>query len=75
MFLSRSTKKTRPPPPPTLSKEYLRVWVGWYMIGDREVAREAAAKGIYIELALQFIASRKEWDHSDVERWFKSEVN
>lgn len=45
------------------------------MIGDREVAREAAAKGIYIELALQFIASRKEWDHSDVERWFKSEVS
>lgn len=75
MFSRRAVVQMKPHPPPTLSKEFTRVWIGWCAIGDREVAREAAAKGIYISLALQFIATRKEWDHSDVERWFKSEVS
>lgn len=64
----------KPPLPPHLDSEDKRVWAGWYMIGDREIVRESAVKGT-VALALKFLAARRDLDHSDVERWLKSEVS
>ncbi|KAJ8927655.1 hypothetical protein NQ314_019857 [Rhamnusium bicolor] len=46
---------SKPPPPPNLSKEHVGIWTGWCCKGDREVAREAAAKGIDIKLVLVWV--------------------
>lgn len=61
-------------PPPALSKETVGVWTGWSSIGDKEVAREAAAKGLHISLAINFLSTRRNVDYEDAEKWFKEEV-
>jgi hypothetical protein len=67
-------KEMNPIPPPTLNKETVGVWHGWSNIGDKEVAREAAAKGLHTNLAVAFLAARKKIKLEDAEIWFKEEV-
>ncbi|XP_072396296.1 spatacsin [Diabrotica undecimpunctata] len=64
----------RPPPPPNLSKENVGIWVGWCCKGDREVAREAAAKGIPVDLVVLFISQRKRIRSEEAENFFRDEV-
>lgn len=63
-----------PPPPSGLNPELLSIWTGWKQLKDREVVREAAAKGLHISLAQNFIALRKQWDLDEAKKWFKAEV-
>lgn len=43
-------------------------------MGDREVVREAVAKGLHVEWAQLFLASRKHLDPKETDKWFKTEV-
>ncbi|KAJ8963130.1 hypothetical protein NQ318_018595 [Aromia moschata] len=61
----------KPPPPPNLSKEHKGVWSGWYSKGDREVSREAAAKGIDVGLVVYFLSLRKKITSEDAEAFLK----
>lgn len=62
------------PPPSNLNPEENRIWLGWNEFGDKEVAREASAKGFYVNLAVKFIATRKGVEIRDAEKWFIDEV-
>lgn len=61
-------------PPDNLNPEYARIWSGWNELGNKEVAREASAKGFYVNLAIRFIATRKGIDLEEAEKWFQDEV-
>lgn len=50
------------------------MWDGWCCKGDREVAREAATKGLHIELVKVFLSKRKKVSINDASAWFKEEV-
>lgn len=63
-----------PPPPATLNKETIGVWHGWSNVGDKEVAREAAAKGSHINLAITFLSLRKKIKFEEAQVWFQEEV-
>ncbi|EFA05905.1 spatacsin [Tribolium castaneum] len=63
-----------PPPPPTLNKETIGVWHGWSNVGDKEVAREAAAKGSHINLAINFLSLRRKLTFDEARQWFREEV-
>lgn len=63
------------PSPANLNQENARIWAGWNELGDKEVAREASAKGFYVNLAIKFIAARKRLEFSEAHAWFQEEVN
>lgn len=63
------------PPPSNVNQENARIWAGWNELGDKEVAREASAKGLYVDLAINFIATRKNLTLEDTRIWFKEEVS
>ncbi|XP_044265423.1 spatacsin-like isoform X2 [Tribolium madens] len=63
-----------PPPPATLNKETIGVWHGWSNVGDKEVAREAAAKGSHVSLAIHFLSLRKRITLEEAQVWFREEV-
>ncbi|KAJ8924490.1 hypothetical protein NQ315_007287 [Exocentrus adspersus] len=65
---------SKPPPPPNLSKEHVVIWTGWHCKGDREVSREAAAKGIDVNLVVLFLSLRKKVTAEEAESFFKEEV-
>lgn len=67
-------KLFRPVPPPHLSKENVAVWVGWSLKGDREVAREAAAKGLHLDLVAIFLTLRRKTTPNGAKEWFEKEV-
>lgn len=54
--------------------EFAGVWSGWTSMGDREVVREASAKGTHLELAFKFLAYRRHWTVNDAQKYFHSEV-
>ncbi|KAL3286725.1 hypothetical protein HHI36_001216 [Cryptolaemus montrouzieri] len=59
---------------PILNKETTAIWTAWTHMGNREVSREAVAKGTHVALAIQFLAIRNEISQIDAETWFKNEV-
>ncbi|XP_057655737.1 spatacsin [Diorhabda carinulata] len=64
----------KPTPPRNLKPENIGLWKGWCCKGDREVAREAAAKGIAMDLVALFISQRKKIDLKEAEDYYKNEV-
>nr|XP_023027706.1 spatacsin [Leptinotarsa decemlineata] len=66
--------RNRPPPPRNVSKEIVGVWTGWCCKGDKEVAREAAAKGIHVDLVIQFLALRRNVTIEEAQNYFRDEV-
>ena len=50
------------------------VWSGWYTFGDREVVREASAKGTHINLAHKCLAYRRRCTIGDAQKYFNEEV-
>lgn len=64
-----------PIPPASLSTEHTSIWTGWRTLRDREVVREAASKGSHISLAHEFIATRKQWELPEAEKWFNAQVS
>ncbi|XP_063995284.1 spatacsin [Diachasmimorpha longicaudata] len=54
--------------------ELAGVWSGWTSMGDREVVREASAKGNHINLAFKFLAYRRHWTIAEAQKYFYSEV-
>lgn len=67
-------QSTEPSPPRDLSKDKLAVWDGWCAKGDREVAREAATKGVHIDLVKVFLAKRRKISANDASVWLNDEV-
>lgn len=61
-------------PPQSLNLENAKIWEGWNLLGDKEVVREASAKGFYVNLAINFIAARKNIDVLEAQKWFKEQV-
>ncbi|KAG5898668.1 hypothetical protein JTB14_005427 [Gonioctena quinquepunctata] len=64
----------KPAPPTNLIKEHSGVWTGWCCKGDKEVAREAAAKGIHVDLVIQFLSLRKNIMMEEAQNYFRDEV-
>ncbi|XP_043488145.1 spatacsin [Polistes fuscatus] len=66
-----------------LTGESAAIWSGWRMLGDREVVREASAKGTYINLAYKYLAYRKNctidkakiYFNEEVELWIRELIN
>ncbi|XP_015111289.1 spatacsin isoform X2 [Diachasma alloeum] len=54
--------------------ELAGVWSGWTSMGDREMVREASAKGNHINLAFKFLAYRRHWTVAEAQKYFYSEV-
>lgn len=57
-----------------LSGELAGVWSGWKGLGDREIVREASAKGTHIDLAYKFLELRRHCSHQEAKNYFNSEV-
>ncbi|XP_048514375.1 spatacsin [Athalia rosae] len=58
-----------------LTGELVGVWSGWRTLGDREVVREAAAKGTHIKLSQKCLASRRHCSLKEAQAYFEREVN
>lgn len=54
--------------------ELAGVWSGWRILGDREVVREASAKGIHIKLAYKCLAYRMHCTIAEAQEYFNNEV-
>lgn len=54
--------------------EAAAVWSGWSTFGDREVVREASAKGTHIDLAYKCLAYRRHCTILDAQQYFTEEV-
>lgn len=67
-------QKCKPPLPPNLNKENVGLWVGWTCKNDREVVREAATKGVDLNLVYLFLSQRKNCNHEISEEYFRNEV-
>lgn len=65
---------TKPPPPPSLGKEKIALWNKWCDSTDSAVIREAATKGIYIDLALTFLSLRGKLTPEQSKELFDKEV-
>ncbi|XP_025830251.1 uncharacterized protein LOC112904435 [Agrilus planipennis] len=63
------------PFPSGTTKEEQRVWSGWCEMGDREVVREAAVKGVHVQLAIKFLATRNHTAYEKAQTVFNQEVN
>lgn len=61
-------------PSECLSGELAAIWSGWKTLGDREVVREASAKGTHIALAHKCIAYRKKCTLQQAQDYFNSQV-
>lgn len=57
-----------------LSGEPAAVWSGWRSLGDRELVREASAKGTHINLAHKCLAYRRSCSVENAHRYFNKEV-
>lgn len=60
---------------PSFNKETNSIWAAWLRMGNREVSREAVAKGTHVDLAIKFLSIRNEISQIDAETWFKNEVS
>lgn len=66
-----------------LTGESAAIWSGWRTLGDRELVREASAKGTHIKLAHKCLASRKNcsveqaciYFNKEVENWVSELLN
>ncbi|XP_024937810.1 spatacsin isoform X2 [Cephus cinctus] len=58
-----------------LTGELAGVWSGWRTLGDREVVREASAKGTHIKLAQRFLADRRQCSLDEAQIYFDKEVD
>lgn len=54
--------------------EAAAVWSGWRTLGDRELVREASAKGTHISLAYKCLAFRRNSSIEDVQHYFNKEI-
>jgi hypothetical protein len=61
-------------PAECLSGELAGVWSGWMGLGDREIVREASAKGIHINLAYKFLENRRHCSSQEAKAFFSNEV-
>lgn len=50
------------------------VWSAWNRMGDKEVAREAAAKGLHLNLAKVFLSKRLNMNEKETRQWMVEEV-
>lgn len=57
-----------------LTGELGAIWSGWRILGDREVVREASAKGTHINLAYKYLAFRKNCSLDKARSYFNEEV-
>ena len=57
-----------------LTGELAGIWSGWNRLGDREIVREASAKGTHIELAYKFLEHRRHCSIQEARAFFSSEV-
>ncbi|XP_031835040.1 spatacsin isoform X2 [Nomia melanderi] len=57
-----------------LTGEPAAIWSGWRTLGDRELVREASAKGTHINLAHKCIAYRRNYSISNAQDYFNKEV-
>ncbi|XP_012135133.2 spatacsin isoform X4 [Megachile rotundata] len=57
-----------------LTGESAVIWSGWRTLGDREVVREASAKGTHINLAHKHLAYRRNCSIDDAQQYFNNEV-
>ncbi|XP_076280997.1 spatacsin [Lasioglossum baleicum] len=57
-----------------LTGEPAAIWTGWRTLGDKELVREASAKGTHINLAHKCIAFRQICSIEDAQRYFNKEV-
>ncbi|CAH1169832.1 unnamed protein product [Phaedon cochleariae] len=74
MTSTEDFKRTKPDPPSYLSKEHVGLWTAWCVKGDREVAREAGAKGIHVDLVVNFLSLRRNIRTEEAENYFRDEV-
>lgn len=52
------------------------IWSAWNHMGDKEVAREAAAKGHHhLDLAIMFLSNRLKLPDLETRAWMVDEVN
>ncbi|XP_046417666.1 spatacsin isoform X2 [Neodiprion fabricii] len=58
-----------------LTGELAGVWSGWRILGDREIVREASAKGTHINLAIKCLATRRNCPLTEAEAYFYREVD
>ncbi|XP_053975278.1 spatacsin isoform X1 [Hylaeus volcanicus] len=57
-----------------LTGEPAAIWSGWRLLGNREVIREASAKGTHIKLAHKCLAYRQNCSMEDARDYFNKEV-
>lgn len=57
-----------------LTGEPAAVWSGWRILGDRELVREASAKGTHISLAHKCLAHRRNCSVEEAQQYFNKEV-
>lgn len=57
-----------------VGSELAGVWSGWRTLGDREVVREASAKGTHVELAYKYLAVRRQCPLEESKSYFNEEV-
>ena len=58
-----------------LTPELTGVWSGWVGLGDREIVREASAKGTHIELAYKFLERKRHCTLEEAKIYFAKEVD
>lgn len=54
--------------------EFAAIWSGWRSLRDRELVREASAKGTHINFAHQCLAYRRNCSIEDAQNYFNTEV-
>ncbi|KAK9299148.1 hypothetical protein QLX08_007765 [Tetragonisca angustula] len=57
-----------------LTGEPAAIWSGWRTLADRELVREASAKGTHINLAYKCLAHRRRCSIEDAQYYFNKEV-
>ncbi|XP_041977836.1 spatacsin [Aricia agestis] len=57
-----------------LSQNEKIIWKCWDDKSPRDVVREAAAKGTYINLAIKYLMAKNSWNETTAKDWFTTEV-
>ncbi|XP_075969703.1 spatacsin [Anticarsia gemmatalis] len=57
-----------------LSQNDRIIWSCWEAKSQKDVVREAAAKGTHINLAIKFLTEKNGWSESTARDWFHTEV-
>ncbi|XP_078044398.1 LOW QUALITY PROTEIN: spatacsin [Augochlora pura] len=57
-----------------LTGELAAIWSGWRSLGDKELTREASAKGTHINLAHKCLAFRRNCSLENAQHYFNTEV-